>query len=101
MTNRERRLRHVRRFVLAASDMRQAAAAAEYLRSEHLNGDLCRALETAICVCYARPFSETNTIGPVDPKKWAPADAPARYLHESLLYYRDKAFAPHGRGSSA
>jgi hypothetical protein len=40
--------------LLAASDMEQAAAAAEALAAEHKNVALVRALKTAIAVCYAR-----------------------------------------------
>jgi hypothetical protein len=71
--------------------MRQVIAAATYLETEHLNGDLCRALETAIVVCYARPFDPRNKIGALG-NDWVPNDASAE-LHEILLAARDKVYA--------
>ena len=68
---RNRLLNELRRFLLAASDMRQAAAAAEHLSTERLNGDLCRALETAIVICYSRPFARGNKAGTLG-AEWVP-----------------------------
>lgn len=53
----------IRRCQLARGDMLQVMAAAVALDSERKNGYLCRALETAIVVCYARPFSPRNAVG--------------------------------------
>jgi hypothetical protein len=50
--SKEDLLREIRRFRLVQGDMRQVVAAAQALHREHENGDLCRALETAIVVCY-------------------------------------------------
>jgi hypothetical protein len=45
--------------LLGASDMRQAAAAARALEHES-DGDLARALETAMMVCFMRPFTKSD-----------------------------------------
>lgn len=54
---------------LASVDMRQAAAAARLLQTT-LGTDVnaARALETAIAVCYWRPFSEQNRTGTLGKK---------------------------------
>jgi hypothetical protein len=62
-SERNRLVNEIRRLRLAEADMAQVAAAADTLMHEHLNGDLCRALETAIAVCYARPFGSSNQVG--------------------------------------
>jgi hypothetical protein len=45
--------------LLAGSDMDQAVAAARALQNES-DGLLARALETAIAVCYMRPFTQSS-----------------------------------------
>jgi hypothetical protein len=89
---RERLLQQVARLRFGAADMDQAAAAAEALLAERHNGSLCRALETAIAVCYARPFSESNRIGSVG-NRWIPKDSAERRLHRRLIELRDQVYA--------
>jgi hypothetical protein len=78
--------------LLAAEDMEQAAAAAAALR-EDTSDDAAwrRALETAMAVCYMRPF----TTGEWKlPGKYAPPKAsPWRQLHEDLRDLRNKVYA--------
>jgi hypothetical protein len=88
---RQRLLNEITRFRLAQADMRQVMAAVEALSKEHQNGYLCRALETAIVVCYARPFGSKNKVGPIG-KKWAPLKSFPK-LHAELLRLRDKVYA--------
>lgn len=76
--------------------MRQAAAAAEHLSAEHLNGDLCRALETAIVVCYTRPFASGNKAGTLG-SEWAPPAPELVPLHDLLLDARNKVYAHNDR----
>jgi len=89
---RNRLLREVRRFRFAQADMRQAAAAAEALQREQGDGDLCRALETAIVVIYARPFTPPNKVGPLGPE-WAPTEPLLHNLHRELMEKRDQVYA--------
>jgi hypothetical protein len=80
----------IRRSRLAQNDLRQVIAAATALKDEHLNGDLCRALETAIVICYARPFTKSNVIGPIK-ESLVPPDL--RALHNDLIRARNKVYA--------
>jgi hypothetical protein len=91
-SERNRLLREVRRFQFAQADMLQAAAAAEALLREDTNRDLCRALETAIAVIYARPFTSSNKIGALGPE-WAPPEPTDRSLHDQLREKRDQVYA--------
>lgn len=91
-TERNRLTNEIRRLRLAESDMNQAAAAAQALRTEHLNGDLCRALETAIAVCYARPYGSSNKVGVLG-DEWLPEDPGDQALHGALLTRRDQVYA--------
>jgi hypothetical protein len=76
---------------LAASDMDQAAAAAEALDAEKENVNLMRALETAIATCYARPFTDSSLVNRLKASKWvAPTD---RGLHDFLMDGRKKVYA--------
>jgi hypothetical protein len=93
---RNRLLNETRRFLLAASDMRQAAAAADHLATEHRNGDLCWALETAIVICYSRPFARGNKTGTLG-AEWAPPAPELVPLHDLLLDARDKVYAHNDR----
>ncbi len=83
---------------LAASDMDQAAAAAEALAAETQDVNLMRALETAIAACYGRPFTEGTMIQRLDTGKWVPAGAD-RELHERLMTLRHKTYAHTDIGS--
>jgi hypothetical protein len=76
---------------LASSDLKQAAAAARLLRNASSPNER-RALETAIVVCYARPFNEKNKLGRLNPK-WQPERGPKRKLHRRLLQLRDGVYA--------
>ena len=90
-TERNRLLGDIRRFQLARGDMLQVIAAVEALNAERVNGYLCRALETAIVVCYARPFGSRNAVGPLS-TNWPPiSDDPE--LHAELMRLRDQVYA--------
>jgi hypothetical protein len=91
-SERNKLVNDLRRFRLAQSDMQQVVAAATHLASEHLNGDLCRALETAIVICYARPFDGRNAVGRLG-DEFVPTDAVPRRIHQELLRLRDKVYA--------
>jgi hypothetical protein len=91
-SEKNRLLNEIRALVLAASDMRQAAAAARALENEHQNVDRMRALETAVVVCYWRPFATANTVR-LDPGRSLPADEGGKRAHEILKTLRDKVFA--------
>jgi hypothetical protein len=90
-TERSRLLNEFRRFRFAEGDMLQAAAAAEALLGENKNGELCRALETALAICYARPFTGSG-VGRLDEGDWAP-DGSARKFHDDLMTLRHKVYA--------
>ncbi len=77
--------------VLAVSDLYQAAAAA-HLLVQQIDPHARRALETAISVCYARPWSEMNRSGTLG-KKWLPAAGADRDLHYRLIELRKKTYA--------
>lgn len=89
-SERNRLRNEIRRLALAEADMRQMAAAAKALQTAE-GGDLSRALETAIVVCYARPFT-SNEIGPLE-REWVPTEPELRALHEQLITLRHKAYA--------
>jgi hypothetical protein len=78
--------------VLAAADVEQAAAAALALDSETDNVPLIRALETAVAVCYARPFTSGDLVGRLDPVKWKP-DLGIDWLHFALIDLRMRVYA--------
>src|SRR6266545_1061918 len=82
----------IRALILAASDMRQAAAAAEALANEHQNVHVMRALEMAVAVCYWRPFASGNAVR-LDPAEWTPQDPQEIAAHETLKALRDKVYA--------
>jgi hypothetical protein len=78
--------------LLAASDMEQVIEACRAIEREHLsrapNGQLIDALETAVAVCYWRPFSKRNTMG------WLETDdALDPELHAFLKNLRNKVYA--------
>jgi len=91
-SDRNRLTNEARRLVLAEADMRQVMAAVDALLGETLNGDLCRALETAVIVCYARAFTTSNTVGPLT-EDWTPADPVERRFHDEIMRLRDKVYA--------
>ena len=64
-------LREIRPLRFAVSDMRQTIAAAQTLAAERENGDLRHALETAIAVCYARPWCHRGGFGALA-ARWLP-----------------------------
>ena len=70
----------------------QAAAAAEALANEHQNVHVMRALETAVVVCYWRPFASGNAVR-LDPAEWTPKDPQEIAAHETLKALRDKVYA--------
>jgi hypothetical protein len=89
-----RRLREqVTRFAFAESDMYQASAAARLLLQQGPDEvHAARALETAMVVCYARPFGRNDGIGTL-PDKYAPQDERGRAMHDVLLLLRRKVYA--------
>jgi hypothetical protein len=91
-SERNRIRNDIRRLVLAQSDLAQAAMAAHSLAGEALNGDLCRALETAIVVCYSRPYDGRNKAGALR-EEWYPAETQERTMHDALLALRDQVYA--------
>jgi hypothetical protein len=78
--------------LLGASDMDHVIAAAEAIQHEHSSDNpdlsLIRGLETAVVVCYWRPFSESNTVGHLSKK-----DALDSELHRDMRTWRDQAHA--------
>jgi hypothetical protein len=85
--------RSFNRLVLAAQDMEECRAAAQFLHeATNLSGDVRRALETGIAVAYARPWGKTNTIG-VLPDHWKPTDPDQLTLHDELITVRNKVYA--------
>jgi len=86
---REQLVKQIRRFRLAESDMEQVGAAAVALQDAGW-GALARALETAVAVCYARPFTRGTNLSRT---KWAPREPDARRLHFRLLDLRRKLYA--------
>ena len=91
LSERERLIADVEPLLFAESDMRQVIAAVDALAADNLNGDLCRALETAIVACYARAFTE-NKVGKLG-AKWKPSDPDQRKLHHELIRVRNKVYA--------
>jgi hypothetical protein len=80
--------------ILAASDMRQAAAGARYLvANPRMNSDAARALWTGVVVCYARPFTKSLSYPKLGNKTWAPKDPVERRVHANLLRFRRQVFA--------
>jgi hypothetical protein len=86
-------LAELKRLILAEADMKQTEAGARYIEASTMNEDAHRALQTGVMVCYARPFTRRQGIGPLDRKEWAPGDVEEQALHRSILVLRDKVFA--------
>jgi hypothetical protein len=78
--------------LLGAIDMDQTAEAAHAIVVAHRSGNpnlqLIRALETAVVVCYWRPFSQSNSMGHLRPK-----DALDASLHKAMEQMRNSAYA--------
>jgi hypothetical protein len=83
------------RLVLAESDMKQAAVAAEHLAAlgPEMNGLAERVMWTGLVVTYARPFSASNEVGPVTGQIVKLSDHLQRSLHEMLCHLRGEVFA--------
>ena len=79
-----------RRLALAILDMRQAEAAARLLGRQSDVHER-RALETAIAVCYARPWLDGNKDGKLK-SRWLPTGTDLR-LHELLIDLRMRTYA--------
>jgi hypothetical protein len=81
--------------LLGADDMDQTAEAAHAIDREHRWGNpnlqLIRALETAVVVCYWRPFSQSNSMGHLRAK-----DALDASLHKTMERMRNSV-CPHRR----
>jgi hypothetical protein len=88
----ERLLREIRPLRFAVSDMRQTIAAAQTLAAERENGDLRHALETAIAVCYARPWCHRGGLGALA-ARWLPSPGASRVIHDALLRFRHQVYA--------
>jgi hypothetical protein len=86
---REGLTRRQQAVLLARNDMEQAAAAARALEQEE-DMNLARALETAIAVCYMRPFTKGG--GKV-PDRFIPRDQPQADYHRQLRDLRHKVHA--------
>jgi hypothetical protein len=93
--DRERLERERHRLVLAKSDMKQAAIAADHLAQlgSQMNGDVERVLWTGLVVTYARPFSASNRVGAVTGQIVKLDDHMQRSLHSRLRELRDVLFA--------
>lgn len=92
---RERLERERHRLVLAKSDMKQAAVAADHLAElgSQMNGDVERVLWTGLVVTYSRPFGDSNRVGAVKGQIVKLTDHMQRSLHERLCELRDVLFA--------
>jgi hypothetical protein len=85
--------RSLKRLILAAQDMIESLAAANFLlQRDDLPGDVRRALETAIPVAYARPWGKSNTIGGLE-LHWLPARPDLRAVHDEMILVRNKVYA--------
>ncbi len=93
-SDRNRLRKEVRLLRFAAGDMRQARAAIRALLATTAEDDvdLMLALETAIVVCYARPFTYGEGVGQLG-EEWAPEDDHERAVHDEVLVLRDQAYA--------
>ncbi|HEY2209865.1 MAG TPA: hypothetical protein VGH26_11320 [Gaiellaceae bacterium] len=87
-SKRTRLVKEQRALLLGASDMRQAAAAARALEHEQ-DVDLARALETAMMVCFMRPFTRSDL---QVPEKFFPLGEDGEHL-ENIKAHRDKVYA--------
>ena len=78
--------------LFGATDMQRAVAAAEAIQREYESTTpvipLIEALQTALVVCYWRPFSQKNTAGHLTDR-----DALDRDLHRDMKTLRDQVHA--------
>lgn len=92
MTRRKAEAKRKDILLLGAIDMEQVIEAAQAIQREHQTSEpnlqLIRALETAVVVCYWRPFSQSNTVGHL-----RDADAANPELHAHMKTLRNKAHA--------
>lgn len=88
-SERNRLAKEQRALLLASSDMEQAAAAARALENEH-DGTLARALETAMAVCYMRPFTKSDL---AVPDEYVPTTGVDEAAHSHLKALRNKVYA--------
>jgi len=77
---------------LAAADMKQAIAATKALERESMDVPLMLALETAIVVCYARPFTSSSLLR-LSLDEYRPAQASLARYHDALYEMRDRKYA--------
>src|SRR6478672_2194914 len=91
-SDRNHVMKRQRALLLAASDMEQAAAAAQALDAESADVSLMRALETAIAVCYARAFTQIS-LHRLNRAEYEPAEPHLAELHRALIAHRDNVYA--------
>lgn len=91
-SERNRFVNEIRRFRLAASDMKQVAGAAETLGAIKLNEAAARVMHTGLVVAYVRPF-RSQGIGSLDEVEWAPTAPRDRAFHNMLVFLRNKVYA--------
>jgi hypothetical protein len=87
--------RAIKRLILAAQDMYEVRAAADFLRQSHdLPVAVVRALETAIPVAYARPWGKRrrNAIGGLE-AHWLPTRPDLQTAHKKMFRLRNKVYA--------
>jgi hypothetical protein len=90
----EQMKRELYQLSVARADIRAAMEACELMleRSED-HDEPRRLLQTAMIICYARPFTDNKPLGRIS-NEWLRDLAPEqRGLHEDLLYLRKKAVA--------
>ena len=88
--NRLRKLKEV--LILAGKDMDQAHAAATALRVDLSDDEsFRRALETAMAVCYMRPFTRSSLM--TLPNEYVPTTWPDADLHAGLKNLRNEVYA--------
>ena len=85
-----RRKMLLRALLLGSGDMAQAAAAAEALQQTESSEPLARALETAMAVCYMRPFTR-STLWSLE--ELAPTEGAAGVVHADLKKLRNLVYA--------
>ena len=88
-STRNERMKLQKALLLASSDLEQAAAARALERES--DGMLARALETAMIVCYFRPYS-TSSLKTL-PDQYVPTTSPDSERHAILKELRDQVHA--------
>jgi hypothetical protein len=90
-------LKRAHKFELAAGDMRDAAATAEwFVAARGLQASVDRVIATGIVVVYSRPFLD-NEVGMVDRVKYAPKNRDLRRLHDLLIETSHESSRAHRR----